>query len=181
MSFEAPGEKVCYVHCNICNTVLAVSVPFTMMNVITVRCGHCASLLSVSLGGMLQAFPLQDIQSHRLRYPGLGFLNGSSSSKGERTPAISFTENDRSSDLPAHPPEKRQRVPSAYNRFIKEEIQRIKSMNPDISHREAFSAAAKNWAHFPTINFGLNMENNKKEKVDETISLGAASKTQGIH
>ncbi|CAA3000027.1 axial regulator YABBY 1 [Olea europaea subsp. europaea] len=53
------------------------------------------------------------------------------------------------------PPEKRQRVPSAYNRFIKDEIQRIKAGNPDISHREAFSAAAKNWAHFPHIHFGL--------------------------
>ncbi|PPD69475.1 hypothetical protein GOBAR_DD33649 [Gossypium barbadense] len=42
------------------------------------------------------------------------------------------------------PPEKRQRVPSAYNQFIKEEIQRIKANNPDISHREAFSTAAKN-------------------------------------
>ncbi|RWV95460.1 hypothetical protein GW17_00041913 [Ensete ventricosum] len=41
-------------------------------------------------------------------------------------------------------PEKRQRVPSAYNRFIKDEIQRIKAGNPDITHREAFSAAAKN-------------------------------------
>uniref|UniRef100_A0A804MCM6 Protein YABBY 5 n=1 Tax=Zea mays TaxID=4577 RepID=A0A804MCM6_MAIZE len=40
--------------------------------------------------------------------------------------------------------EKRQRVPSAYNRFIKDEIQRIKASNPDITHREAFSAAAKN-------------------------------------
>ncbi|RZB80221.1 putative pectin methyltransferase QUA2 isoform B [Glycine soja] len=40
--------------------------------------------------------------------------------------------------------EKRHRVPSAYNRFIKEEIQRIKASNPDISHREAFSSAAKN-------------------------------------
>uniref|UniRef100_A0A803NXZ3 Oxidoreductase N-terminal domain-containing protein n=1 Tax=Cannabis sativa TaxID=3483 RepID=A0A803NXZ3_CANSA len=28
-------------------------------------------------------------------------------------------------------------------------------MNPDISHREAFSAAAKNWAHFAHIHFGL--------------------------
>ncbi|CAL5069105.1 unnamed protein product [Urochloa decumbens] len=51
--------------------------------------------------------------------------------------------------------EKRQRVPSAYNRFIKDEIQRIKASNPDITHREAFSAAAKNWAHFPHIHFGL--------------------------
>ncbi|KAF5192021.1 Yabby protein [Thalictrum thalictroides] len=58
-----------------------------------------------------------------------------------------------SDDGPA--PEKRQRVPSAYNRFIKDEIQRIKAGNPDITHREAFSAAAKNWAHFPHIHFGL--------------------------
>nr|KJB50109.1 hypothetical protein B456_008G236500 [Gossypium raimondii] len=55
----------------------------------------------------------------------------------------------------ARSPEKRQRVPSAYNRFIKDEIQRIKAGNPDITHREAFSAAAKNWAHFPHIHFGL--------------------------
>ncbi|KAF2303490.1 hypothetical protein GH714_018787 [Hevea brasiliensis] len=37
----------------------------------------------------------------------------------------------------------------------RDEIQRIKAGNPDISHREAFSAAAKNWAHFPHIQFGL--------------------------
>lgn len=37
----------------------------------------------------------------------------------------------------------------------RDEIQRIKAGNPDISHREAFSAAAKNWAHFPHIHFGL--------------------------
>ncbi|KAL8151560.1 hypothetical protein V2J09_021368 [Rumex salicifolius] len=42
------------------------------------------------------------------------------------------------------PPEKRQCVSSAYNQFIKEEIQKIKSNNPDISHSEAFSTAAKN-------------------------------------
>ncbi|KAB1217051.1 Axial regulator YABBY 1 [Morella rubra] len=60
-------------------------------------------------------------------------------------------------------PEKRQRVPSAYNRFIKDEIQRIKSVNPDISHREAFSAAAKNWAHFPHIHFGLMPDQTAKK------------------
>ncbi|PQM33805.1 axial regulator YABBY 1 isoform X1 [Prunus yedoensis var. nudiflora] len=38
---------------------------------------------------------------------------------------------------------------------LQDEIQRIKAGNPDISHREAFSAAAKNWAHFPHIHFGL--------------------------
>lgn len=61
----------------------------------------------------------------------------------------------RTNPIVNRPPEKRQRVPSAYNRFIKDEIQRIKAGNPDISHREAFSAAAKNWAHFPHIHFGL--------------------------
>ncbi|KAL8211392.1 hypothetical protein R6Q57_005829 [Mikania cordata] len=41
-------------------------------------------------------------------------------------------------------PLKRPRVPSAYNKFIKEEIKRIKISNPKITHREAFSTAAKN-------------------------------------
>ncbi|CAN1247638.1 Putative axial regulator YABBY 2 [Linum perenne] len=65
---------------------------------------------------------------------------------------------------PIRPPEKRQRVPSAYNRFIKEEIQRIKTSNPDISHREAFSTAAKNWAHFPHIHFGLKLQGKKQKQ-----------------
>ncbi|TVU15051.1 hypothetical protein EJB05_38553 [Eragrostis curvula] len=59
--------------------------------------------------------------------------------------------------------EKRQRVPSAYNRFIKDEIQRIKASNPDITHREAFSAAAKNWAHFPHIHFGMMPDQGMKK------------------
>ncbi|XVE92391.1 hypothetical protein REPUB_Repub01dG0093200 [Reevesia pubescens] len=49
------------------------------------------------------------------------------------------------------PPEKSQRAPSAYNRFIKEEIRRLKAQNPNILHKEAFSTAAKNWAHFPPM------------------------------
>lgn len=68
------------------------------------------------------------------------------------------------------PPEKRQRVPSAYNRFIREEIQRIKANNPDISHKEAFSAAAKNWAHFPHIHFGLTLDGSKQAKLDDAIA-----------
>lgn len=67
------------------------------------------------------------------------------------------------------PPEKRQRIPSAYNRFIKEEIQRIKAGNPDISHREAFSAAAKNWAHFPHIQFGLMPDHQTHVKKNNNV------------
>ncbi|KAI3513802.1 hypothetical protein L1887_11970 [Cichorium endivia] len=75
------------------------------------------------------------------------------------------------------PPEKRTRVPSAYNQFIKQEIQRIKATNPNISHREAFSAAAKNWAHFPHIHFGLMLEdNNHLAKLDELNQMQGSKK-----
>ncbi|KAK1298135.1 Axial regulator YABBY 5 [Acorus calamus] len=63
--------------------------------------------------------------------------------------------------------DKRQRIPSAYNQFIKEEIQRIKANNPEISHRKAFSTAAKNWAHFPHIHLGLTLETNNQSQLDE--------------
>ncbi|EPS57246.1 hypothetical protein M569_17574, partial [Genlisea aurea] len=42
--------------------------------------------------------------------------------------------------------------------FFREEIQRIKASNPEISHRQAFSTAAKNWAHYPDIHIGMKME-----------------------
>ncbi|KAJ4811336.1 Protein YABBY 2 [Rhynchospora pubera] len=75
-----------------------------------------------------------------------------------RMPVVLPMPNDLQETLPIRPPEKRQRVPSAYNKFIKEEIQRIKASNPEISHREAFSAAAKNWAHLPRIHMGLTFD-----------------------
>ncbi|KAJ0083697.1 hypothetical protein Patl1_30251 [Pistacia atlantica] len=57
------SERVCYVHCNFCNTILAVSVPCTsLFNIVTVRCGHCANLLSVNTGSSLQTLPIQDPQ-----------------------------------------------------------------------------------------------------------------------
>ncbi|KAH6772991.1 Plant-specific transcription factor YABBY family protein [Perilla frutescens var. frutescens] len=82
---------------------------------------------------------------------------------------ITFIYNS-SANIHRPAPEKRQRVPSAYNRFIKEEIQRIKASNPEISHREAFSTAAKNWAHFPHIHFGLKVEGNKQAKLDHPVA-----------
>ncbi|MQM01259.1 hypothetical protein Taro_034011, partial [Colocasia esculenta] len=121
-----------------------VSVPCnTLLNIVTVRCGHCATLLSVNLGALLQPVPLQDYQNLKDKSQDEGTEYGSSSKHG-RIPMTSSAENGQYQMLPIRPPEKRQHVPSAYNRFIKEEIQRIKASNPDISHREAFSAAAKN-------------------------------------
>ncbi|KAJ6778014.1 PROTEIN YABBY 6-RELATED [Salix koriyanagi] len=97
------------------------------------------------MGASSQTLPLQDPQK-------LVLLNSEdlnkdfgSSSKCNKVNASESTEHHEPPRMPPiRPPEKRQRVPSAYNRFIKDEIQRIKAGNPDISHREAFSTAAKN-------------------------------------
>ncbi|GFP97905.1 axial regulator yabby 1 [Phtheirospermum japonicum] len=159
------SEQLCYVHCDCCDTVLAVSVPCTsLFKTVTVRCGHCTNLLSVNMRALLLPAPNQLHLGH-------SFFTPQNLLEDIRSPPSNMLMNQPNpnepfmpvrgiDDLPKppianRPPEKRQRVPSAYNRFIKDEIQRIKAGNPDISHREAFSAAAKNWAHFPHIHFGL--------------------------
>ncbi|CAL1414606.1 unnamed protein product [Linum trigynum] len=175
-------EQLCYIPCNFCNIVLAVSVPCSnLLDIVTVRCGHCTNLWSVN---MAAAFQYSLSSWHHHHQVGNGYQNnnvasnqnyhhaaaGSSSSSAKSSPATTKLPAARSlaaanlaeERIINRPPEKRQRVPSAYNQFIKEEIQRIKANNPDISHREAFSTAAKNWAHFPHIHFGLMLETNKK-------------------
>nr|ACL68660.1 graminifolia protein [Streptocarpus rexii] len=162
----SPSEQLCYVQCDFCDTVLAVSVPCTsLFKTVTVRCGHCTNLLSVNMRGLLLPAPNQLQLGHSFFSPHnlLEEIHNSPSNmmNNQPNPNEIFIVPVRGIDeLPKppvtnRPPEKRQRVPSAYNRFIKDEIQRIKAGNPDISHREAFSAAAKNWAHFPHIHFGL--------------------------
>ncbi|KAL7165141.1 hypothetical protein ACSBR2_040921 [Camellia fascicularis] len=48
------SEQLCYLHCNICNTVLAVSVPCSsLFKTVTVRCGHCTNLLPANMLGLL--------------------------------------------------------------------------------------------------------------------------------
>ncbi|KAF7828386.1 axial regulator YABBY 1-like isoform X1 [Senna tora] len=173
-----PSDQLCYVQCNLCDTVLAVSVPCTsLFKTVTVRCGHCTNLLPVNMRLLLPS-------TNQFHLPHSNFYSPSSHNLLEEMPNPSpnfFINQTNSSndfcmpsrtashdDLPRpplinRPPEKRQRVPSAYNRFIKDEIQRIKSVNPDITHREAFSAAAKNWAHFPHIHFGLMPDQSVKK------------------
>ncbi|KAL6906535.1 hypothetical protein ACP4OV_004136 [Aristida adscensionis] len=232
---EPAAEQLCYVHCHFCDTVLVVSVPTSsLFKTVTVRCGHCSSLLTVNMRGLLfpgtpastalavaapppaslttattttttitstgdatpppPATPAHTGQFHfqhslnlapnpphhsildemsstnpslqLLEQHGLGgLIAGGRNAAAQPPPPPSHTAtgkgggnkepSPRTNPVVNRPPEKRQRVPSAYNRFIKDEIQRIKAGNPDISHREAFSAAAKNWAHFPHIHFGL--------------------------
>lgn len=166
------SEQLCYLQCSRCDTVLAVSVPSSsLFKTVTVRCGHCTHLLPVNTRSLLQPPPASQFHlphnffsptshyrlgempnpaqnfSHAQPSAGSSYMAPTSSRAGPNEHPRNPTTN--------RPPEKRQRVPSAYNRFIKDEIQRIKAENPDISHREAFSAAAKNWAHFPHIHFGL--------------------------
>ncbi|KAI3709447.1 hypothetical protein L2E82_39209 [Cichorium intybus] len=182
----AVSEQLCYIHCNFCNIVLAVSVPCSsLFDTVTVRCGNCTNMWPVNVG-MAAAFhqslsgstsTFQDSSSSHHQQElnhiapnyrvDLGFSsdcnkNMPMSMRPRPPPLINAQEiNNR-------PQEKRQRVPSLYNRFIKEEIQRIKANNPDISHKEAFSTAAKNWAHFPRIHFGLMLENNHHQaNIDE--------------
>ncbi|XP_066359005.1 protein YABBY 6-like [Miscanthus floridulus] len=191
-----PADHVCYVHCNFCNTVLAVSIPGnSMLNIVTVRCGHCTNLLSVNLRALMHSLPEQDQLQENIKVHGIngtlhdqcGHLELGSSSSKFRLPVMYSPQNEHLLQEQtlnnARPPEKRQRVPSAYNRFIKEEIRRIKANNPDISHREAFSTAAKNWAHYPNIHFGLNSgKEGGKKLVDEAVAAAPApKKIQGFY
>ncbi|KAJ8559700.1 hypothetical protein K7X08_003758 [Anisodus acutangulus] len=187
MPYSCSSERVCYVHCNFCNTILAVSVPCnSMMTIVTVRCGHCANLLTVNIGPSVQSLPLQDLQQRQESNVEEGSRGYGSSSSTNSNCHLRFspipTDHDQPRAAPIRPPEKRQRVPSAYNRFIKEEIQRIKASNPDISHREAFSTAAKNWAHFPHIHFGLKLDGNKQtNKLDHAVAGEGSQKSIGLY
>ncbi|GJN26883.1 hypothetical protein PR202_gb14850 [Eleusine coracana subsp. coracana] len=186
----AEQEQLCYVHCNYCDTILAVGVPCSsLFKTVAVRCGHCGNLLSVNLRSLLlpaanqlpfgqallsptsphglldeMPFPAPSTLSPEQTSPTVSTITSSNNSCGNSMSAMSIAPPPKPAPQEPQPAktgasgrttEKRQRVPSAYNRFIKDEIQRIKACNPDITHREAFSAAAKNWAHFPHIHFGL--------------------------
>lgn len=183
------ADQLCYVHCTLCDTDLAVSVPCTsLFKTVTVRCGHCTNLLPMSMPGLMMPPSMNQFHFGHNNFfsPSTQTLlddqipNGGSNFLINRDYANDFSLTARGGfrELPKppvtnRPPEKRQRVPSAYNRFIKEEIQRIKAGNPDISHREAFSAAAKNWAHFPHIHFGL--------MPDQTSAVNKSSMRQQDH
>lgn len=195
-----PPEQLCYVHCTFCDTVLAVSVPYSsLFKTVTVRCGHCANFLSVNMRGLLLPAANQLHHGHafvtpphhnlldEIACPPPSLLIDAVSLHGNTMPVpVKGTNQEERSHhhnntMVNRPPEKRQRVPSAYNRFIKDEIQRIKAGNPDITHREAFSAAAKNWAHFPHIHFGLMPDhglkkNGLRQQEGDAVLRGRSSK-----
>ncbi|KAL3830602.1 hypothetical protein ACJIZ3_019404 [Penstemon smallii] len=147
MDLVQSSEHLCYVRCNFCNTVLAVGIPRKrLMDTVTVKCGHCSNLSFLTTRPPPIQGQFHDHQTNLHQ----GFCN--ELKKGQSSSSASSTSSDQplSSKAPfvVKPPEKKHRLPSAYNRFMKEEIQRIKTANPEIPHREAFSAAAKNWARY---------------------------------
>ncbi|XP_020530392.1 protein CRABS CLAW isoform X1 [Amborella trichopoda] len=141
-----PGstDHLCYVRCNFCDTLLAVGVPCRrLMDTVTVKCGHCSHLSFLSARPLLQNQSLELLSTQN--FCGDNKKSQQSSSSSPLTPNQQVVPK-----VPnvVKPPEKKHRLPSAYNRFMKEEIKRIKAGNPEIPHREAFSMAAKNWARF---------------------------------
>ncbi|KAD3069220.1 hypothetical protein E3N88_37100 [Mikania micrantha] len=146
------------------HVLVEVSVPCNILyTTVTVRCGHCTNLLYVNMRALLLPVSTANAAAATAAnqlHLGHNFFSPQNMIMEEmRNTASNFFMNQPNPNEPFapvqvdelpkppaanRPPEKRQRVPSAYNRFIKEEIQRIKAGNPDISHREAFSAAAKN-------------------------------------
>ncbi|TYH31589.1 hypothetical protein ES288_A01G184300v1 [Gossypium darwinii] len=174
-------EQICYVQCGFCTTILLVSVPCNSLSmVVTVRCGHCTSLLSVNMMKasfvplhLLASFAHDDEPKEEAVSEEVG---GHRKTSDRRSPSLMSSSDNGEEDIVRvnptvnKPPEKRQRAPSAYNCFIKEEIRRLKTQNPNIPHKEAFSTAAKNWAHFPPIH-----KHNKGEGMSCERDEGEAS------
>ncbi|GJV41284.1 axial regulator YABBY 4 [Tanacetum coccineum] len=103
------------------------------------------------------------------------------------SPLISSSSSDEDNDddleLVNHivnkPPEKRLRAPSAYNKFIKEEIGRLKTQHPNMTHKQAFSTAARmyvflnvqQWAHSPQGQHDEEDEEKAKCSGDESTAM----------
>ncbi|GAV61012.1 YABBY domain-containing protein, partial [Cephalotus follicularis] len=174
--FDLP-EQICYVQCGFCTTILLVSVPCSSMSmVVTVRCGHCTSLLSVNMMkaslvplNLVASLACSDSEPKEVEQEDQ--VDNKKALEFRRGPSSLLINSDSEEEdiIPVNhivnkPPEKRQRAPSAYNSFIKEEIKRLKTENPNMAHKEAFSTAAKNWAHFPPMQYNRDGESYGQEE-----------------
>ncbi|XP_047323912.1 protein CRABS CLAW-like [Impatiens glandulifera] len=159
MDLIQQSEHLCYVHCNFCNTVLAAGIPWKRaVETVTVKCGHCSNLSYLSTRPSFLHHHTHFLLQDRCPSTFVGH-QVSSETRKHQPPSSSFSSSSKiiksMSTNPSQerapvvkPPEKKRRLPSAYNQFMKQEIQRIKAAHPEIPHREAFSSAAKNWARY---------------------------------
>ncbi|KAK9707154.1 hypothetical protein RND81_07G176400 [Saponaria officinalis] len=130
MDLTSPSEHLCYVRCNFCNTVLAVVIPCKrLLETVTVKCGHCGNVSFLSTRPPLQGQCLD----HQITLQGYNFMdkpttgslcgtsNGDVHKKGQPSSSSSSASTDPVSPRPfvVKPPEKKHRLPSAYNRFMK--------------------------------------------------------------
>ncbi|OEL34868.1 Protein YABBY 2 [Dichanthelium oligosanthes] len=163
-------EHVCYVHCNFCNTILAVTPSDLSLSI-------CLDLSFPSSSRL----PLKG--KLKIKWKGKG---NQCTDIGKGCPSCGLIRRALIKVMKQQ--FRRQAADQTINfykhaciemahDFSREEIRRIKASNPDISHREAFSTAAKNWAHFPNIHFGLGPHESSK-KLDEAI--GAAGRPQKV-
>ncbi|KAK1381082.1 Drooping leaf [Heracleum sosnowskyi] len=161
MDLVPPSEHVCYVRCNYCNIFLEVRIPckrMMMMDPVTVKCGQCSNLSyltatptppPVQTPISLDYSATNQFSSDFKKKKKNKQVRCSSPIKHEITSSDSLSTNESPiAPFVAKPPERKHRLPSAYNRFMREEIQRIKAANPNIPHRDAFSAASKNWSRY---------------------------------
>ncbi|PIA42426.1 hypothetical protein AQUCO_02000105v1 [Aquilegia coerulea] len=94
---NVPSEQVCYIPCNFCNIILAVSVPCSsLFDIVTVRCGHCTNLWSVNMAAALQSLSWQDLQtqSFPLQDHKIDHQLGSTSSKCNKISMLSSATNN---------------------------------------------------------------------------------------
>ncbi|MBA0760105.1 hypothetical protein Gotri_022884 [Gossypium trilobum] len=172
--FDLP-EQICYVQCGFCTTILLVSVPCSSLSmVVTVRCGHCTTLLSVNMMKasfvplhLLASFAHDDEPKEGAVSEEVG---GHRKTSDRRSPSLMSSSDNGEEDIVRVNPTVNKRAPilqrqrrgkelhqliiaSSSNKTPPsiEEIRRLKTQNPNIPHKEAFSTAAKNWAHFPPI------------------------------
>ncbi|KAF3326740.1 Protein DROOPING LEAF [Carex littledalei] len=153
MDFLAHTEQWCCVMCPFCKVSLMVEVPCKLMDVVQVNCGHCNRISYYSLAPMFQSILSHEYQMNsqvvycRLLKYGSCFTDYRRNQPlPPAVPSATYEPASPKTPFVVKPPEKKHRLPSAYNRFMRDEIQRIKAAKPDIPHREAFSMAAKNWA-----------------------------------
>ncbi|RVW21563.1 putative axial regulator YABBY 2 [Vitis vinifera] len=180
------------------NSCWQVSVPCTsLFTIVTVRCGHCANCCLLTWELCSKQFLLRIPEKSQKQQLSCGdqvrivdhlpnatnFLHLSLQSMNSQeclqyviSLTLFLTVHNEAA------PEKRQRVPSALTGLLsKEEIQRIKASNPDITHREAFSTAAQKLAHFPHIHFGLKLDGNKQGKLDQAFAGEGPHKAHGFY
>ncbi|KAG0545460.1 hypothetical protein BDA96_02G363400 [Sorghum bicolor] len=118
--FGALPERLGYVQCNLCATILLVGVPcggtLQLLKTVAVQCGSCCGILSVALPPPAPASVELPLQEAGVGPP----PRDSDESSGEdRETEATVADNHAAFPAVNKPPVRKQRTPSAYNCFIK--------------------------------------------------------------